>query len=144
MKIPAKTEYACIAVLELAAQYASGEPVRVRSIVERHEVPPRFLVQILLQLKAAGLVDSIRGATGGYRLIRSPGEVSLGEVMEVIEGSSQERVKKRDVTSNSAALKVLRAAWHEVSTTQRQMLRSVSFSDLLERAQQQDEPVYHI
>ena len=52
MKISAKTEYACIAMLELSSRYGSGEPVRIRKIAERHNVPPRFLVQILLQLKA--------------------------------------------------------------------------------------------
>ena len=72
MKISAKTEYACIAMLELAAQYGSGEPVRIRRIAERHDVPPRFLVQILLQLKGAGLVASVRGAAGGYQLSSRP------------------------------------------------------------------------
>ena len=64
MRISAKTEYACIAMLELASQYGSGTPVRIRRIAERHDVPPRFLVQILLQLKGAGLVTSVRGAAG--------------------------------------------------------------------------------
>ena len=68
MRVSAKTEYACIAMLELAAQYGSAEPVRIRRIAERHDVPPRFLVQILLQLKGAGLVASVRGAAGGYHL----------------------------------------------------------------------------
>ena len=90
MRVSAKTEYACIAMLELAAQYGSNEPVRIRKIAERHDVPPRFLVQILLQLKGAGLVASVRGAAGGYHLIKPPQEVSLGQVMEVIEGSSEE------------------------------------------------------
>ncbi len=90
MKVSAKTEYACIAMLELAAQYGSNEPVRIRRIAERHDVPPRFLVQILLQLKGAGLVASVRGAAGGYHLIKTPQEISLGQVMEVIEGSSEE------------------------------------------------------
>src|SRR3972149_3337940 len=90
MKISAKTEYACIAMMELASQFGTGEPVRIRRIAERHDVPPRFLVQILLQLKGAGLVASIRGAAGGYQLVKSPEEVSLGQIMEVIDGSSDE------------------------------------------------------
>src|SRR5437868_6117456 len=62
VKVSAKTEYACIAMLELAASYGSGEPVRIRKIASEHGVPSRFLVQILLQLKGAGLVNSTRGA----------------------------------------------------------------------------------
>jgi len=79
MKVSAKTEYACIAMLELAAHYGTGQPVRVRRIAERHEVPARFLVQILLQLKGAGLVASVRGAAGGYQLLKPPEQVTLGQ-----------------------------------------------------------------
>lgn len=86
MNIPAKTEYACVAVLELAAHYGSGEPVPVRTIAGRHEIPDRFLVQILLQRKAAGLVASKRGSAGGYRLACPPAEVSLGQVMDGNQG----------------------------------------------------------
>ena len=70
MNISAKTEYACVAVLELALNYGSGQPLQVRRIAEAHGIPSRFLVQILLQLKAAGLVSSTRGASGGYQLLR--------------------------------------------------------------------------
>ena len=64
MIVSAKTEYACIAVLELAARHGRGEPVRIRDIADAHGIPSRFLVQILLQLKTAGLVQSVRGAAG--------------------------------------------------------------------------------
>ena len=64
MKFSAKTEYACLAVLELARAYDSGEPVRIRTIADEHGIPSRFLVQILLQLKGAGLAASTRGARG--------------------------------------------------------------------------------
>ena len=64
MIVSAKTEYACIAVLELAARHGQPEPVRIRQIAEAHGIPSRFLVQILLQLKSAGLVQSTRGAAG--------------------------------------------------------------------------------
>src|SRR4029453_18506042 len=57
MTISAKVEYACVAVLELAARYESDEPVRIRDIADAHGIPSRFLVQILLQLKGAGLVQ---------------------------------------------------------------------------------------
>ena len=86
MNVSARTEYACLALLELALHYESSQPVRIREIAAAHGIPPQFLVQILLQLKAAGLVTSTRGAAGGYRLLREPAELSLGEVMSVIEG----------------------------------------------------------
>lgn len=144
MKVSAKTEYACIAMLELAGQYGSSEPVRIRKIAERHDVPPRFLVQILLQLKGAGLVASVRGAAGGYHLIKPPQDVSLGQVMEVIEGASEENGQTTAASPDSPAVKVLQHAWQEVSEVQRKMLNSITLADLLERARAQEEQMYHI
>ena len=144
MKISAKTEYACIAMLELASQYGSGEPVRIREIAERHGVPPRFLVQILLQLKGAGLVASVRGHAGGYRLLSPPDEISLGRVMEVIDGLSEEEAQKSTASPDSPAVKVLMQAWKEVSAMQRKMLDGITLADLLERAKEQGEQMYHI
>ena len=145
MKISAKTEYACIAVLELASRFGSGEPVRIRKIAERHDVPPRFLVQILLQLKGAGLVRSTRGAAGGYHLDRPPEQVSLGEVMRVIEGASN----KRNGTTTSAspdspAVKALSQAWAHVDEVQRDMLNKITFAELLEQARGHDDRMYYI
>ncbi len=143
MKVSAKTEYACIAMLELAAQYGSSEPVRIRKIAERHDVPPRFLVQILLQLKGAGLVASVRGAAGGYHLLKPPQEVSLGHVMEVIEGNNDEG-QTSSASPDSPLVKVLMQAWQEVSRVQRKMLEGMTLAELLERAKEQDEQMYHI
>jgi Rrf2 family protein len=144
MKISAKTEYACIAMLELAARYGSGEPVRIRSIAERHGIPPRFLVQILLQLKGAGLVASTRGAAGGYQLVSPPEEISLGAVMEVIDGSAENGHHNTSASPESPAVKVLTKAWHEVSQMQRNMLKEISLMELLEQTQAQDEQMYYI
>src|SRR5262245_53869426 len=83
----AKAEYACIAMLELAAQYGDPQPVRLKNIADAHEIPQRFLVQILLQLKGAGLVISTRGASGGYLLARAPDQISLADVVRVIDRS---------------------------------------------------------
>ena len=132
-------------MLELAARFGSNEPVRIRKIAERHGVPPRFLVQILLQLKGAGLVASIRGAAGGYRLIKKPSEVSLGQVMEVIEGGPKgNRGKVCSGSPDSPAVKVLLQAWKEVDTVEREMLHKISLAELLRRTQDGDKQMYHI
>ncbi len=144
MKISAKTEYACIAMLELASRFGSGEPVRIRKIAERHDVPPRFLVQILLQLKGAGLVASTRGAAGGYHLLRPPEDVSLGEVMDVIEGEAKSNGQVSSASPESPAVKVLMQAWHDVDQVQRKLLRDITFAELLNRARDQDEQMYYI
>ncbi len=144
MKISAKTEYACIAVLELASRYGSGEPVRIRKIAERHNVPARFLVQILLQLKGAGLVASTRGAAGGYHLLRAPDTISLGEVMDVIEGAGDGNGRTSSASPDSPAVKALMSAWRDVHHVQQAMLHEITFAQLLERAREQDERMYYI
>ena len=77
MKISAKAEYACLAVLALAQQGPDVVTLRIREISQEYGIPERYLVQILLQLKGAGLVASTRGASGGYRLARPASSISL-------------------------------------------------------------------
>ncbi len=142
MKVSAKTEYACLAMLELAAHYGSNEPVRIRSIAEEHGIPSRFLVQILLQLKGAGFVSSTRGASGGYQLIKPPEEISLGEVMAVIEGQDTEVTSTTSPRSSTA--RVLKDAWQEVAKVEYDALRAITFADLVSRIQRQSENMYYI
>jgi Rrf2 family protein len=142
LKISAKTEYACIAMLELAERYGPGEPVRIRTIADEHGIPARFLVQILLQLKGAGFVTSTRGASGGYQLVKPPDEISLGEVMNVIEGADEPITTSASSESRSA--KVLQKTWQEVADVERQALQSITFADLVERARRTTENMYYI
>src|SRR4029077_15909853 len=119
-------------MLELAAHYGSNEPVRIRTIADEHGVPARFLVQILLQLKGAGFVASTRGASGGYQLVKAPDEISLGEIMAVIEGQNHDP-PSTSVSSSSATGRVLTEAWQEISQVEYEMLRSITFGDLVDR-----------
>ncbi len=140
MQISARTEYACIAVLDLAMSYDSGEPLQIRKIAAAHDIPSGFLVQILLQLKTAGLVSSTRGAAGGYRLTRLPEEISLWDVMSVIEGQG------RGATGapRSAVASVLNDTWERAEERSREVLRSTTFSELVQRAQGAAQGMYFI
>lgn len=140
MNVSAKTEYACIAVLELARHYSRGEPIRVASIADAHGIPSRFLVQILLQLKAAGLVESTRGAAGGYQLSRDPRKITLAEVMAVMEGPSGK--VSAGAARETATSRVLTAAWQSVAAAEHEMLSAISFADLAKKAQGDDQMYY--
>ena len=142
MNISAKTEYACLALMELSASYGSGEPVRIRKIADRHGIPSQFLVQILLQLKGAGMVSSTRGASGGYELIRDPQEITLADVFSVIEGGVEQHSSSAGV--ETPACRVLSDAWTEIASVQRSMLESTTLAELLDRAKGQAEPMYYI
>ena len=120
MRLSAKTEYAAIAVLELARNWTSDEPVRIRSIAAAHGVPSRFLVQILLQLKGAGLVTSTRGAAGGYQLARAPDEITLDDVFRIIEGPDElVTAVTQDLAGKSRTVSVLLDAWRMVAGASR-------------------------
>jgi Rrf2 family protein len=142
MIVSAKTEYACIAVLELAARHVSGEPVRIRDIAEAHGIPSRFLVQILLQLKSAGLVHSVRGAAGGYNLAREPDEITLLDVMTVVD--AQLGHAATNATRNTATTRVLQRTWKEVAAKERELLDGVTFAALVERLKGAPEGMYYI
>jgi Rrf2 family protein len=129
-------------MLVLAARYESPEPVRIRSIAEAHDIPSRFLVQILLQLKGAGYVASTRGAAGGYRLIKPPETITLADVMCVFEPSLA--VKRIAAESSTAVSSTLNDVWAEAAESQLVALQSVTFADLVERVQGRVNNMYYI
>ena len=140
----AKAEYACIAMLELAAQYGDAQPVRLKSIAEAHEIPDRFLVQILLQLKGASLVISARGAAGGYLLARSPDQISVADIVGVIdrhdrtERSDHDRKKpspKIEHMPNTSAVQAVRSLWRDIEAAQHALLERMTLAELVRRAQ---------
>jgi Rrf2 family transcriptional regulator, cysteine metabolism repressor len=129
MKLSAKAEYACLASLELARHRPEDSPLRIREIAEAHGIPERYLVQILLQLKGAGLVVSTRGAAGGYRLARPPQEISLGEVLSAIDGPGD---APRE--SHEPAAQALARIWAHVRAAERAVLDQTSLAELAEHS----------
>jgi Rrf2 family protein len=85
MRLSLQVHYAICGVFDLAYN-GQGAPVQVRVIGERQEIPARYLEQIFQRLRRAGLVQGKRGPGGGYTLARPPGEISLLELVEAVEG----------------------------------------------------------
>src|SRR5438876_4102413 len=129
MRVSAKAEYACVAMFELAANQDNPQPVRVKAIADAHGIPLRFLVQILLQLKGAGLVASTRGAAGGYHLTRSPEAISLADVINTIDRTAPPR-QDPTTLAPSIALRAIRAVWQEIQAEEQRMLEEVTLADL--------------
>jgi Rrf2 family protein len=84
-----KSQYAVRAVFELAKRHGSG-PVKAARVAEAQYIPVRFLENILNQLRQAGIIESVRGKEGGYRLSRPPRDISVGEVIRLIQGPVSE------------------------------------------------------
>lgn len=142
VKVSAKTEYACIAMLELAACSDRGEPIRIRAIADAHGVPSRFLVQILLQLKGAGLVMSTRGAAGGYQLARDADEITLADICAITEGAPEDF--KSSAAPDSPLARVLSDSWNDAAEAQRAVLSGTTLADLLDRVREQTGSMYYI
>jgi Rrf2 family protein len=143
MRVSAKAEYACVAMLELAANQDNPQPVRVKAIADAHGIPLRFLVQILLQLKGAALVASTRGAAGGYHLTRSPESISLADIINVIDRPAPPRPDPAAL-SPSTAVRAIRNVWKEIQAEEQHMLEEISLADLVRQTQRTQEPTYQI
>lgn len=127
MRISAKAEYACLAVIELARPNSQDGPVRVKHIADAQGIPERYLVQILLQLKAAGLVLSARGSVGGYQLARQAEVISIADVITAIDGPG-EKFGRGQADSTSA--RQLASVLERARAAQQTVLSSVSVAQL--------------
>lgn len=125
MKITARAEYASVAVLELALNFNSGQ-IQAKEIADRQTIPLKFLEQILIQLRNAGLVKSVRGAAGGYLLAQPPDRISLKNVVEAVEG-------ELNIVDEKLTDSTLRAVWAEIQEDFLSRLDSVSIQSLVTR-----------
>jgi Rrf2 family protein len=114
LRISAKVTYACLALIDIAQSQARGFPRTVREIAQAQEIPRKFLPRILLDLKAAGLVESERGSGGGYQLALSPASISLSHVIVAMDGqkSPVERGSSSAARNLSEALTQIQSSYH--------------------------------
>lgn len=131
-----KAKYALRALLTLA-EAPEGESLLISDIATSHNIPRKFLEQILLELKNHGILQSRRGRSGGYALLKSPSEISFGRVVRIIDGplaplpclSRVAYRKCRDCTDETACvLRKVFAASHEATVT---VLDQTSLADAL-------------
>ncbi|MCL0061092.1 Rrf2 family transcriptional regulator [Dehalococcoidia bacterium] len=147
MRLSTKARYAARAMLDLAIHSGEG-PVLVRNIAKRQAISARYLQQLLLPLKAAGLVRATRGAHGGFSLARSPSEIKLSEIIQIMEGSTAplECVDDAGVCSRADSC-ITREIWGEMKKAMDGVLESTTLQDLVERQkrkQQSEGSMYHI
>jgi Rrf2 family cysteine metabolism transcriptional repressor len=128
MKISAKAEYACLAVLALARSRPESSSIHIRDISQEYAIPERYLVQILLQLKSAGLVVSTRGAGGGYRLARPASRISLSEILIAVDGRNDAR--GCSTVAKGPAASVLMPVWESIRAAERVVLDHTTIAQL--------------
>lgn len=145
VELSCKSEYAILALLELAAHYNEGEPLQIRSIASEQNIPDRYLEQLLATLRRGGVIRSQRGAKGGYLLAREPWKITLLEILNCLEGADMDR------SENNSATKTLESAvvfevWQEAREIANSVLQKYTLQDLTERlnARRQLDIMYYI
>ena len=130
MRVSAKTDYAIRAALELAAA-EEGKPVKGERIATAQSIPLRFLENILMQLRHAGVVESRRGADGGYRLARPAEDISLADVIRAIDGPLAGVSGSRPETlAFDGVAEPMRDVWIAVRASLRGVLEQVTLADV--------------
>ena len=130
MKIPAKVDYACRALLQLALHWPKQEPLQIQEIALKQQIPIKFLTHILIELKQHGYVESTRGKNGGYFLIKNPKDITLKNVMNDFKNLEllPERGQKKS--------HVLSAIWKDANKVILNFTDSVTFADLCSKEKQ--------
>ncbi|HEY4398125.1 MAG TPA: Rrf2 family transcriptional regulator [Acidimicrobiia bacterium] len=131
MRISAKADYAVRAAAELAAASSTGRPVKGEQLAVAQGIPPKFLENILADLRNAGLVLTRRGAEGGYALTRPPSEISIAEVLRAVEGplAAVQGSRPEGLHYEGAATR-LPEVWVALRANLRAVLERVSLADL--------------
>ena len=136
MRVTTWTEYSLIITLHLARRgRTGGVPVAARELAETERLPGDYVEQILLRLRRAGLVESVRGAKGGYFLARAPAEISVRDVMTASEHQTFEMncehhpvdAERCDPGSNCT----IRPVWQALQQRVDDLLQGISLADLL-------------
>jgi Rrf2 family protein len=130
VRTTAKADYAVRAAVELAALSGKG-PVKADQIAEAQSIPLNFLENILAELRRAGIVESRRGAAGGYLLARPPEDVTLADVIRAVEGPlANVRGMSPDALEYEGSAERLRDVWVALRSSVRAVLEQVTVADV--------------
>ena len=149
MKVSKRVTYAIMAAVDLAIN-ATESPIQARAIAKRQGIPIRFLEQVLHALRHADLVESHRGAQGGYLLSRESSRISIADILEALEGPLFHRAALQLGTSDRLPTKpdlLLGEVWEQVQQAERKVLEGITVEQLAIQQrtfEAQRNPMYHI
>ncbi|MGI8690841.1 MAG: RrF2 family transcriptional regulator [Thermomicrobiales bacterium] len=140
MRLTSKTDYGLRALIDLAL-HASGPPVQSHDIATRQGIPESYLNQLLILMRRAGLIRSLRGPQGGHQLARPPGAINIAAIVAALDGppASEGASQPGEARGNDAATDlVVHAAWEQVSAAIDAALGRITLDMLLEQRQRHD------
>nr|WP_225225896.1 Rrf2 family transcriptional regulator [Komarekiella delphini-convector] len=132
VELSCKSEYAILALLEMASHYESGEPLQIRQIAAQQNIPDRYLEQLLATLRRGGIVKSQRGSKGGYFLTREPRRIKLLEILGCLEGLDM-GTNEEDTNTKTIDSSVIEEIWLEASQAANAVLQNYTLQDLCEK-----------
>ena len=134
MKLSTKGRYGLRALIDLAL-YSENETVSIQSIDRRQNISDSYLEQLMRKLRSAGLIVSVRGAQGGYKLARPANEISVGDVLRALEGSLEAvTCGGEDNSCQGADLCVTKFVWERINSSIRDTVDSIKLSQLVEES----------
>ncbi len=128
MKLTTRGHYSVKALLDLSLQPGHG-PASVKAIAHRQDLPAPYLEKLLIELRRSGLVESVRGAQGGYQLARPPAQISLGQILEAV-GETVEPLSRHAADASHAEDWVTFTLWHRLHQKLKEALYTISLEDL--------------
>jgi Rrf2 family transcriptional regulator, cysteine metabolism repressor len=138
VKLSVKSDYAARAVLWLSQHYHEGGARTVEEMASAQGIPPKYLVQILIELKSAQIVISQRGKEGGYLLARPPAKITFGDVLRCIHGE----IFDSPGLTNQQCPPELRHAWRQLSDSVNNTADAITFQQLLEASNEKNKMYY--
>ena len=144
MKLSTKGRYGVKAMFDLAQHHGKG-PIPLNSIAERKNISEHYLEQLIAVLRKAGLVKSIRGAQGGYTLAKPPDEITIGDIVRILEGpiAPVDCVSEEDPEPcNRADFCVTRTIWAKVRDSVADVLDSITLADMVKEEEELKEKSY--
>ena len=126
MRISQKLEYACRAMAQLARHHDGHTLTRLETLAQREEISSNFLVQILNDLRRAGLIESRRGATGGYLLARRASAITLRHIVDAVDPTVLQCTVSREGESGTG----VRSAWDQISVSLHQALDRITVESI--------------
>ena len=135
MKISSKGRYALEALLCMAVYYEKT-PVRIKDIIEKTNIPERYLEQIFFKLRKAGVLGSVRGSAGGYYLKIEPGGLTAETIVYAVEGEPVTAPCVKDVSLCNSAVSgscVTRSLWKEMTKAVEEVLEQVTLKELKDK-----------
>ena len=135
MKLSTRSRYGTRLMLDMAEHYNDG-PIRLMTIAQRQDISVKYLEQIIIPLKKAEYIKSVRGPKGGHTLTKSPEEITIGEIVAVLEdGVSLVECSDNGDSCKRASFCPTRHIWREASLAMFERLNSMTLADLLPKTQ---------